>query len=40
MVGPLVGVDGAGSTGTTGTPFFSTLAFVLGFTGGDSGALA
>lgn len=39
MVGPLVGVDGAGSTGTVGTPFFRALALVLGFTGVDSGAL-
>ncbi len=41
MVGPLVGVNGAGSTGTAGTPFFSgALALFLGFTGVDSGALA
>jgi hypothetical protein len=40
MVGPLVGVDGAGSTGTLGTPFFGAFSLVLGFTGVDSGALA
>ena len=40
MVGPLVGVNGTGSTGTFGTSFFGALALVLGFTGVDSGALA
>jgi hypothetical protein len=40
MVGPLVGVDSAGCTGTLGMPFFGALALVLGFTGVDSGALA
>ena len=39
MVGPLVGVDG-GRSGTVGTPFLGAFAFVLGFTGLDSGALA
>ena len=40
MVGPLVGVDGMGRTGTAGTPFFfRASALFLGFTRIDSGAL-
>ena len=40
MVGPLVGVDGMGRTGTAGTPFFfGAPTLFRGFTCVDSGAL-